>query len=131
MPLPVTFADRFRAAYAAFKQNTKPDPDALDRFLHERQEKRNNLLGKLDPYDKALVVSVASGTENAEMLLTQVMPAIERLDASDQAHVVLYIVSRNPGTVGHHAIRNWSIRRENFRAVAQAFADREEIVVVS
>jgi hypothetical protein len=50
MTLPVTITDRFRAAWRAFNQNTKADPDALTKYMAAREAERSASLDKLDGY---------------------------------------------------------------------------------
>jgi hypothetical protein len=128
MALPVTIGDRFRAAWKAFKQNTKPDPDAFRKFLARQAEEMRLAIEKLDPYDRALVTSIAGGTENAEQLLDQVMPAIERLDEADQIKVVKHICKGNPHATLYPAMQGWSKR--HCKAMAATLSEREKFVLV-
>ena len=130
MPIAVTIADRFRAAWTAFKQDTKPDPNALDNYLAQRRAEREASLNKLEPYDKALVASIAGDTANADRLLEQVMPAVEQLELEDQARVMMHMCQHNPRIITTTPVRMWVTRRDNLRSLAHLIARKEEIVVV-
>lgn len=109
-----TVKDRFVAAYYAFKMTVKPDVQAvLDRIKQiedEREAKaaaRQVAIDKLEGYDKAIVTSVAAGTANAESLLRQVMPAIEKLDDDDQLTVIKHIIKNNPAAARYADMAPW------------------------
>lgn len=112
--LRATLRDRFTAAYYAFKMQVKPDVQAvLDRIKQiedEREAKaaaRQVAIDKLEGYDKALVTSIAAGTSNAESLLRQVMPAIEKLDDDDQLTVIKHIIKGNPSAIRYADMAPW------------------------
>lgn len=114
--------DRFKAAYYAFRMETRPDVIAVEKAMeayveHQerlsaevaaKEEKLRNAVDRLDGFDKALVTSVASATANWRQLLTQVMPVIQRLDIEDQIGVVRHIVKNNSQAAGDLAVRNWA-----------------------
>jgi hypothetical protein len=132
MTLPVTIADRFRAAWFAFKQHRKPDPDALRKFMEKRQAERDASIDKLDGYDKALVASIAGKTANWENLLHQVMPSIERLDPADQVQVMMRIcgVGANSEAVLHPATRALTAKKEFTRAMVEYTTRKDSTVIV-
>jgi hypothetical protein len=113
--------DRFKAAYYAFRMQTRPDVAAVERAMeayvqHQeqlqeeaeaRQEKLRTAVERLDGFDKALVTSVASATANWRQLLGQVMPAIQQLDIEDQIGVMRHILKNNSQAAGDLAVRNW------------------------
>jgi L-lactate utilization protein LutB len=110
----VTLRDRIVAAYYAFKMSVKPDVqavlDRLDALQKEREDKaaaRQVAIDKLEGYDKAIVTSVAAGTSNAESLLRQVMPAIEKLDDDDQLTIIKHIIKNNPSAVRYQDLAPW------------------------
>jgi hypothetical protein len=126
----VTITDRFRAAWSAFKQNTKPDPDAYKKYLAKREEERASALNKLEPYDKALVTSIAGGTANWERLLDQVTPAVQRLDPDDQYQIMMHICGRNPQAVLNANVRSWCQKRENIQTMIRRTTQQENTVIV-
>jgi hypothetical protein len=130
MTLPVTVTDRFRAAWKAFKQNRKPDPEALNKYLAMREAERQATLNKLDPYDKAVVASIAGGTANAEQLLSQVMPAIERLGVEDQRAIMVHICKGNPYAVLYPATRAWRSKPEVTQEMIRYTTQKDSTVVV-
>jgi hypothetical protein len=127
--------DRFKAAYYAFRMQTRPDVAAVEKAMeayvqHQerlqkedevRQEKLRTAIDRLEGYDKALVTSVASGTANWRQLLGQVMPAIQQLDIEDQIGVMRHIVKNNPQAAGDLVVRNWV--QSNTRAVFAQFPE--------
>jgi hypothetical protein len=130
MTLPVTITDRFRAAWRAFNQNTKADPDALTKYMAAREAERTASLDKLDGYDKAIVRSIASRTANWDTLLQQVMPKIEQLDTDDQMHIMMHICRGKPYSVPHPAMRAWTAKRDNHTAVTRLAAKGSSTVIV-
>ena len=124
----VTLRDRFVAAYYAFRMSVKPDVqavmDRLDAIQREREAKaaaRQTVLDRMDGYDKAIVLSVASGTGNSELLVKQVMPVIEKMSDDDQLTVIKHIITGNPSAARYPEISSWI--RNNIRDV---FANLQE-----
>lgn len=120
--LSVSLKDRFVAAYYAFKMSVKPDVqavmDRLDALQKEREEKaaaRQTVLDRMDGYDKAIVLSVASGTSGADLLVKQVMPVIEKMSDDDQMAVMRHIITGNPSAARYPEISSWI--RNNIRDV--------------
>ena len=121
--------DRFVAAYHAFRMDTRPDVAAVEEAMEawtQREEakqqereaaaqRRKTAVDRLEGYDRALILSVASGTANWEQLLGQVMPVIERLNDEDQLVVMRHIITGNPSAAGVLVVRNWVSR--NTRAI--------------
>lgn len=110
MSLPVTIGDRFAAAWKAFRQNTKPDPEAFKRWLAARDAESQASRDKLEPFDRAAVDSIAGNTTNAERLLEQVLPTIEALPFADQHQILRFIARGNPHAALYPAVSKWCSR---------------------
>ena len=113
--------DRIIAAYYAFRQDYTPDTKAVMDIIISIQQKeeakrealenkREHSLGKLLPFDKAAVDSIAGETENWHLLFDTTMKAVDTLPIDDQVVVIRYMFSGNRGIVRQLAFRNWMAR---------------------
>jgi hypothetical protein len=118
MPLPVTVTDRFRAAWRAFRWNYKPDPQAFAKHQTDRYALQTKAVGLIEPFDRALVESVAAGSNGAAELLSRAMAGVVALAFEDQFQVMKFIVRSNPAAALYPATREWS--RNNAADIARA-----------
>lgn len=106
--------ERLTAAWVAFKEDTRAEA------YHEYQARRDavfaNSLAKLEPFDRAMVESIAGGSAASSGLLSQVMPKIEELGFVDQVNIMKVICRGNPALVRSAEVRAWNSK--HFRAVA-------------
>jgi hypothetical protein len=115
----ITIWDRFVYAYYAFRMQVKPDlklvlehitrmQEAEDEKFTALEQRQNQSIDKLtDGFDRAMVHSIASATDNWREMFDQAMLNIELLPVEDQIIIMQYMFRGNRYIVATQRFRQW------------------------
>jgi hypothetical protein len=121
-PLPATLADRFAAAWKAFKQNTNEDPEELKKYLAEKAAERGGridcVIGKLAADAREYISKVELGGATGPQVggLNQFLLCIDGLPQAEQALLVKHLLSCDARLALRPQLRDWMGQNSAFVA---------------